>query len=83
MYLIRGVTGAINMSHQQPWTMDHVMEHADSVDRELYITSVTLRYHTPDNQVQEPPNGIPTKQKRGRQKEQDWVSTYQQTRPIR
>ena len=83
MHLIRGVRGATNMLHQLLWTMDHVTEHADSVDRELYITSVTLRYHTPDNQLQELPNGTPIKQKRGRQKEQDWASTYQQTRPIR
>ena len=83
MYLIHGVKGVINMSHQLLWTMDHVMVHAGSVDRELYIISVTLRYHTPASQLQELPNGTPTKQKQGRQNEQDRASTYQQTRPIK
>ena len=83
MYLIRGVTDAITTLHQLLWIMDHVMVHADSVDQELYIISATLRYHITDNQLQEPPNGTPTKQKQGRQNEQDWASTYQQMRHIK
>ena len=36
-YRIRGVTDVTTMYRQGPWQMDHVMEHADTAGRELYM----------------------------------------------
>ena len=83
MYLIHGVKGAINMSHQLHWTMDHVMEPADSVVQELFTTSAIRRYRIQDNRQPEPPNGIRTKRMQGRRKDLGWGGAYQLMKPTR